>query len=145
MDPEEQAAFNADLEPLLTSSLPCGVIMLRVRESDARDCATALSKWKDGSFKVVRGRDGPQLTVDKVEIEETNPEEVARDAALLAARLTLVSSDDDDFEKMAMDEGIKPAPVPAPAPPPDNPYAQPVLGPALLPEVGGRRLCCLFL
>ena len=54
-------------------------------------------------------------------------------------------SDDDDFEKMAMDEGIKPAPVPAPAPPPDNPYAQPVLGPALLPEVGGRRLCCLFL
>ena len=52
MDPEEQAAFNADLEPLLTSSLQCGVVSLSVRESDARDCATALSKWKDGSFKV---------------------------------------------------------------------------------------------
>ena len=70
-----------------------------------------------------------QLTVDKVEIEETNPEEVARDAALLAARLTLVSSDDDDFEKMAMDGGIKPVPVPAPAPPPPPPAPLPALPP----------------
>jgi hypothetical protein len=52
VDPAEQAAFNAGLEPLLTSSLPCGVVTLRVHESDARDCAAALSKWKDGSFKV---------------------------------------------------------------------------------------------
>jgi hypothetical protein len=66
-----------------------------------------------------------QLTVDKVEIEETNPEEVARHGALLAARLASVSSDDDDFEKMAMDEGIKPAPVPAPAPPPPPPAPLP--------------------
>ena len=49
---ENQAAFNAVLEPLLTSSLPCGVITLRVRESDASACAAALSAWKDGSFKV---------------------------------------------------------------------------------------------
>jgi hypothetical protein len=52
VDPAEQAAFNAGLEPLLTSSLPCGVFTLRVRESHAHECAAALSKWKDGSFKV---------------------------------------------------------------------------------------------
>jgi hypothetical protein len=49
---DNQSASNVVLEPLLTSSLPSGVIDLKVDEKDASACATALSAWKDGGFKV---------------------------------------------------------------------------------------------
>ena len=75
-----------------------------------------------------------QPTVEEVRIVDMDPAEVARHAA----RLAQVSSDDDDFQGMPMDEGNKPAPMPAPVPaaaaaPASAPAAAPAPAPAPAP------------
>ena len=50
---EKQVAFNKRLEPLLTSAEASGVIALTVSESDAQNCAAALtSDWLDGCLNL---------------------------------------------------------------------------------------------
>ena len=52
-DEEEQVALNKRLEPLLSSAEASGVIALTVSESDAQNCAAALtSDWLDGCLNL---------------------------------------------------------------------------------------------